>query len=58
MRNADMLILRLIASGPSVNNPHALDDGDLKAMEAIAEKWRPYRSWVALLLRTAARDGI
>lgn len=34
-----------------------LRDGDVEAMEAIAQRWRPYRSWVALLLRTAAREG-
>lgn len=36
---------------------HHLRDGDVEAMEAIAQRWRPYRSWVALLLRTAARES-
>lgn len=33
-----------------------LPDGHVEAMEEIAQGWRPYRSWVALLLRTAARE--
>ena len=34
-----------------------LPDGDVEAMEALAQRWRPYRSWVALLLRTSTRPG-
>lgn len=35
---------------------YQLSDRSLAALEAIAENWRPYRSWVALLLRTRRED--
>jgi DNA-3-methyladenine glycosylase II len=35
---------------------YALGNPALATLAAIAEKWRPYRSWAALLLRSAAED--
>jgi DNA-3-methyladenine glycosylase II len=35
---------------------YALGDPAPATLAAIAEKWRPYRSWAALLLRSAAED--
>jgi len=32
------------------------DDPSADDLSAIAEHWRPYRSWVALLLRTQLED--
>ena len=29
-----------------------VDAEDLDALQRLAEPWRPYRSWVAVLLRT------
>jgi DNA-3-methyladenine glycosylase II len=33
------------------------DDPDLGALRQIADGWRPYRTWVALLLRTWLEEG-
>jgi DNA-3-methyladenine glycosylase II len=35
---------------------HLGDDPDLAQLEAIAERWRPYRTWVALLLRASLAE--
>jgi len=35
---------------------YQLSDPSLAALEATAESWRPYRSWVALLLRARRED--
>lgn len=35
---------------------HLGDDPDLGALQRVAERWRPYRTWVALLLRTWLED--
>jgi DNA-3-methyladenine glycosylase II len=35
---------------------YQVSDPSLTALEAIADSWRPYRSWVALLLRTRRED--
>lgn len=36
---------------------YGLDDVPVEALEDIAEPWRPFRSWAALLLRTDATAG-
>ena len=35
---------------------HLGPDPDLEALRAVAERWRPYRTWVALLLRSWLED--
>lgn len=35
---------------------HLGEDLDLEALRAIADGWRPYRTWVAVLLRTWLED--
>jgi DNA-3-methyladenine glycosylase II len=32
------------------------DDAPLEELERIAEAWRPYRSWMAVLLRRSLED--
>ena len=34
------------------------DDPDLTQLQAVAERWRPYRTWVALLLRAWLADEV
>ena len=35
---------------------YGLPDDALATLAAVAERWRPYRSWAAVLLRTAREE--
>lgn len=36
---------------------HLGDDSGVEALQQVAERWRPYRTWIALLLRTSTEDA-
>ena len=39
-----------------IAHAYKLPDRSLATLRSVADRWRPYRSWVALLLRTGRED--
>jgi len=37
---------------------YGLVDPDVEALAAIAERWRPYRTWASVLLRVAWEERV